>query len=174
LKSLVLSMRFIYAEQFTTRPSRGSVFVEFKDEETANTFLKLDPQPKWNGQDLLIKSKRQYCDEKVDEINAKQAKGSADKESTPEDNQKTRREEEQKNGSNRGDPGGRSGGSSRGGRGRGEHRPNQGEDSKRTASVSELELADGDTTVRRKVPIAEELCGDLGEIQKVKFRLYHI
>jgi len=119
LKSLVLLMRF------TTRPSRGSVFVEFEDEETANAFLKLDPQPKWNGQDLVIKSKRQYCDEKVDEINAKQAKGSADKESTREDNQKTRREEEQKNGSNRGGRG------SRGCRGCGGHRPNQGENSKR-------------------------------------------
>jgi lupus La protein len=32
-----------------------------------------------------------------------------------------------------------------------------------------LELADGDTTVRRKIPISEELCGDLGQLQKVVF-----
>ena len=49
---------------------KGSVFVEFDSEETAKAFLALDPKPKWNGEDLLIKSKKQYCDEKVDDINA--------------------------------------------------------------------------------------------------------
>lgn len=49
---------------------KGSVFVEFDSEDTAKTFLDLDPAPKWNGKDLIIKSKKQYCDEKVKEINA--------------------------------------------------------------------------------------------------------
>ena len=49
---------------------KGSVFVEFGSEESAKAFLLLDPKPKWNGEDLLIKSKKQYCDEKIDDINA--------------------------------------------------------------------------------------------------------
>lgn len=49
---------------------KGSVFVEFKSEEKAKEFLALDPKPKFNDQELLIKSKKEYCDEKVDEINS--------------------------------------------------------------------------------------------------------
>ncbi|CRG89740.1 La protein homolog [Talaromyces islandicus] len=49
---------------------KGSVFVEFDTEETQKKFLELDPKPKWNGQDLLIKSKKDYCDEKVRDIQA--------------------------------------------------------------------------------------------------------
>lgn len=49
---------------------KGSVFVEFKTEEKAKEFLALDPKPKFNDQELLIKSKKEYCDEKVDEINS--------------------------------------------------------------------------------------------------------
>ena len=49
---------------------KGSVFVEFDSEDTAKKFLHLDPKPKWKGEDLLIKSKKQYCDEKVDDINS--------------------------------------------------------------------------------------------------------
>lgn len=47
---------------------KGSVFVEFDSEETQQAFLALDPKPKWQGSDLLIKSKKQYCDEKVEDI----------------------------------------------------------------------------------------------------------
>lgn len=47
---------------------KGSVFVEFDTEELQKKFLELDPKPKWNGQDLLIKSKKDYCDEKVRDI----------------------------------------------------------------------------------------------------------
>ena len=47
---------------------KRSVFVEFDTEETAKAFLTLDPKPKWKGNDLMIKSKKQYCDEKVDDI----------------------------------------------------------------------------------------------------------
>ena len=47
---------------------KSSVFVEFDSEDTAKAFLALEPKPKWNGQDLMIKSKKQYCDEKVEDI----------------------------------------------------------------------------------------------------------
>lgn len=50
------------------RVFKGSVFVEFDSEETQQTFLALDPKPKWKGSDLVIKSKKQYCEEKVEEI----------------------------------------------------------------------------------------------------------
>ena len=49
---------------------KGSVFVEFDSEETQKKFLSLDPKPKWRGKDLQIKSKKQYCDDKVDDIAA--------------------------------------------------------------------------------------------------------
>ena len=53
---------------------KGSVFVEFDSEETQKKFLAMDPAPKWNGKDLIIKSKKQYCDEKVDDIAAGKVK----------------------------------------------------------------------------------------------------
>jgi lupus La protein len=49
---------------------KGSVFVEFDSEETQQKFLALNPKPKWKGQELLIKSKKDYCDEKIKEIEA--------------------------------------------------------------------------------------------------------
>ena len=49
---------------------KGSVFVEFNSEETQQAFLALDPKPRWQGEELLIKSKKQYCDDKVDDIAA--------------------------------------------------------------------------------------------------------
>ena len=49
---------------------KGSVFVEFDSEETAKKFLAIDPAPQYDGRNLLIKSKKQYCDEKVDLINS--------------------------------------------------------------------------------------------------------
>ena len=49
---------------------KGSVFVEFDSEEAQKKFLALDPKPKWKGKDLLIKSKKQYCDDKLDDIEA--------------------------------------------------------------------------------------------------------
>lgn len=47
---------------------KGSVFVEFDTETTQKAFLALDPQPKWKNVDLQIKSKKQYCDDKVEDI----------------------------------------------------------------------------------------------------------
>ncbi len=52
------------------RMFKGSVFVEFDSENTQKSFLALDPKPKWKGQDLEIKSKKNYCDEKVEDIKA--------------------------------------------------------------------------------------------------------
>jgi lupus La protein len=50
---------------------KGSVFVEFDSEETQKKFLALDPKPKWKGTtELLIKSKKEYCDDKVKDIEA--------------------------------------------------------------------------------------------------------
>lgn len=49
---------------------KGSVFVEFDSEETQKAFLALDPKPKWQGKEPQIKSKKQYCDDKVDDIAA--------------------------------------------------------------------------------------------------------
>ena len=50
------------------RKFKGSVFVEFDSEETQQKFLALDPKPKWRGSELLIKSKKLYCEEKVEDI----------------------------------------------------------------------------------------------------------
>lgn len=47
---------------------KGSVFAEFDSEDTAKAFLAQEPKPKWDGQELMIKSKKQYCDEKVEDI----------------------------------------------------------------------------------------------------------
>ncbi|KAL4895951.1 hypothetical protein BDV59DRAFT_173517 [Aspergillus ambiguus] len=55
---------------------KGSVFVEFESEEKQKAFLALDPKPQWKGQDLLIKSKKEYCDEKVRDIEAGRIKPS--------------------------------------------------------------------------------------------------
>ena len=49
---------------------KGSVFVEFDSEDTQKAFLALDPKPKWKDNELQIKSKKQYCDDKVDDITA--------------------------------------------------------------------------------------------------------
>ncbi|KMP04026.1 RNA-binding La domain containing protein [Coccidioides immitis RMSCC 2394] len=56
---------------------KGSVFVEFDSEESQKKFLALDPKPKWKGTtELLIKSKKEYCDEKLKEIEAGRLKPS--------------------------------------------------------------------------------------------------
>ena len=49
---------------------KGSVFVEFATEEKQKEFLALEKKPQWKGEDLVIKSKKEYCDEKVEEIKA--------------------------------------------------------------------------------------------------------
>ena len=60
---------------------KGSVFVEFDSEEAQKKFLALDPKPQWKGKDLLIKSKKQYCDDKVADIEAGRIQPKAQRES---------------------------------------------------------------------------------------------
>lgn len=55
---------------------KGSVFVEFGDEDKQKEFLALEEKPKWNGKELIIKSKKQYCEEKLEEIKAGNVKPS--------------------------------------------------------------------------------------------------
>ena len=111
---------------------KRSVFVEFDSDETAKAFLALDPKPKWKGNDLLIKSKKQYCDEKCDDIAAGKVKAN---QYSPRDQSKIkrkrdddgkdwreRRDEDRKSGfQNKGHKGfgssGRGRGGNRGGRG---------------------------------------------------------
>lgn len=40
-----------------TREFKGSVFVEFADFKSVDAFLKADPKPVWNGEELVIMSK---------------------------------------------------------------------------------------------------------------------
>ncbi|KAH7052151.1 RNA-binding La domain protein [Macrophomina phaseolina] len=47
---------------------KGSVFVEFEDEETQKNFLALDPKPKFEGKDLIIMGKKEYVDMKAKDI----------------------------------------------------------------------------------------------------------
>ncbi|KAF2232611.1 hypothetical protein EV356DRAFT_534532 [Viridothelium virens] len=47
---------------------KGSIFVEFETEEAAKQFLQLDPPPKFHEMPLVIKSKKDYCEQKVEDI----------------------------------------------------------------------------------------------------------
>ena len=109
---------------------KGSVFVEFDSEATQKAFLALDPKPKWKGNDLIIKTKKQYCDEKVDDIRAGKVRANSqdrrqshhrDKQDHNDDRDwRTRRDEDRKSGFKDRNGGGRKGfGSSGRGRGRG-------------------------------------------------------
>lgn len=49
---------------------KGSVFVEFDSEETATKFLETDPKPTYDGKELQVMSKKEYCDKKVEDIKA--------------------------------------------------------------------------------------------------------
>ncbi|KAI4133589.1 MAG: hypothetical protein LQ338_000101 [Usnochroma carphineum] len=104
---------------------KGSVFVEFDSEKSQKKFLELDPKPKWKGEDLIIKSKKQYCDDKIEDIKAGRIKPKTAEEKRlaegkggDERDWRVRREEDLRNGHRRGG-GGRGFGSHKGGRGRG-------------------------------------------------------
>ena len=115
---------------------KGSVFIEFDSDATQKAFLALDPAPKWKGNDLVIKSKKQYCDEKVEDIRsgkikARQDDGQSNYRGRRGDNDdrdwRTRRNEDSKSGftdrHGRGNRGfGSSGRGRGGGRGRGQDR----------------------------------------------------
>jgi lupus La protein len=55
---------------FPSREFKGSVFVEFDSQELQQEFLERvkDKPLKWEGKDLLVKSKQDYCQEKLDLI----------------------------------------------------------------------------------------------------------
>ena len=100
---------------------KGSVFVEFDSVDTTQKFLALDPKPQYNGQDLLIMSKKQYCDGKVADINA----GRVRPKSHGDRDWRERRDRDNKTGSRDDRRGGRRGGrgfGSRHGRGQNNHR----------------------------------------------------
>lgn len=46
---------------------KGSVFVEWEDEDTAKKFMEMEPQPTWKGHDLLILWKNDYEAQKAQE-----------------------------------------------------------------------------------------------------------
>ncbi|KAI9739189.1 MAG: hypothetical protein M1834_007402 [Cirrosporium novae-zelandiae] len=108
---------------------KGSVFVEFDSEETAKKFIELDPKPKFQDtKELLIKSKKQYCDEKIHDINTGKIKRNNDaRDYKRRDNRdwRERRDEDAKKGfrDNRDRRGGHKG---FGGRGRGGHKSHRG------------------------------------------------
>ena len=47
---------------------KGSVFAEFATEDLQKAFLELDPKPQFQGKDLQMMSKKEYCDGKVEDI----------------------------------------------------------------------------------------------------------
>jgi lupus La protein len=115
---------------------KGSVFVEFTTEEAAQDFLKLDPKPTWEGHDLLIMSKKAYCEGKEQLIkegkiqpstaprdkfwegkNGSNDRGRRDRGGFDKNDWKQRRDYDQKNGFNDKRGGGRGRGRGRGGRG---------------------------------------------------------
>lgn len=49
---------------------KGSVFVEFETEELAKAFLEQENKPKYQGKELQIMSKKEYCDKKNEDIKA--------------------------------------------------------------------------------------------------------
>lgn len=49
---------------------KRSVFAEFETEEIAQQFLALDPKPKFDGKDMTIMSKKDYCEQKIEDIKA--------------------------------------------------------------------------------------------------------
>lgn len=97
---------------------KGSVFVEFENEDLATAFLALDPKPKYQDRELQIMSKKEYCDKKVEDIKAGRIKAGRDRGHSSRDDRKggrggrdnkrrrddddrdwrTRRDEDRKNG----------------------------------------------------------------------------
>lgn len=70
---------------------KGSVFVEFENEELAASFLALDPKPKYQDRELQIMSKKEYCDKKVDDIRAGKIRAGHDRGQRGRDSRDNRR-----------------------------------------------------------------------------------
>ncbi|KAL9095216.1 MAG: hypothetical protein Q9165_002472 [Trypethelium subeluteriae] len=61
-------VRAIRLRRTPDRLFKGSVFVEFETEEAAKQFLQLDPPPNFHQMPLVIKSKKEYCEQKIEDI----------------------------------------------------------------------------------------------------------
>ncbi|KAK6085860.1 La protein-like protein [Seiridium cupressi] len=109
---------------------KGSVFVEWADQETADKFMALDPQPKWKDHDMLILRKLEYMEQKNEKIRNGDGelsgsrhrgrgnfRGRGGRRDGDSDNWKERRDRDQRNGHR--DQRGRGRGRGRGNRGRG-------------------------------------------------------
>ncbi|KAK8090872.1 La domain-containing protein [Apiospora phragmitis] len=129
---------------------KGSVFVEWADQETAEKFMALDPKPTWKEHDLLIMWKAEYTKQKNDAIREgkiqpknnhgkpfHRGRGRGGFRGTQRDGAdandwKKRRDVDQKRGfaerRDSHDQRGRGRGRGRGGRGRGDHRGGRGRD----------------------------------------------
>ncbi|KAK8080620.1 hypothetical protein PG997_008438 [Apiospora hydei] len=130
---------------------KGSVFVEWADQETAEKFMALDPKPTWKEHDLLIMWKAEYTKQKNDAIREgkiqpknnhgkpfQRGRGRGgfrgnQREGADSNDWKKRRDEDQKRGfggdrRDSRDQRGRGRGRGRGGRGRGDHRGGRGRD----------------------------------------------
>ncbi|MCJ1402906.1 hypothetical protein MMC11_006127 [Xylographa trunciseda] len=146
---------------------KGSVFVEFDSAETAKSFLDLDSKPKFDGKDLMIKSKKQYCDEKVDDINNGKIKGRSNENSRKhkdggnDRDWRERRANDQKRGfkDDRKDRGHKGFGSSRGrGRGRGSggsfrDRNDEKQKQRNDREVPKVAVSTEDPPVETKLPL---------------------
>ena len=94
---------------------KGSVFVEFDSVDSARKFVGLEPKPQYHDKELLIMSKKQYCDEKVEVINAGKVR--------PDDQDwRKRRDADMKNGLDKGSRRSNRGGRGKRGRGGNQHR----------------------------------------------------
>ncbi|KAH6659630.1 hypothetical protein BKA67DRAFT_529773 [Truncatella angustata] len=108
---------------------KGSVFVEWADQEAADKFMALDPQPKWKDHDMLILRKLVYQEQKNEKFRNGDGELSGPRRGRGNfrggrggnrggsDNWKDRRDRDQKNGHR--DQRGRGRGRGRGNRGRG-------------------------------------------------------
>jgi lupus La protein len=90
---------------------KGSAFVEFESTEVMQEFMDIESKPKWEGKELKYQTKKDYCANKVEDINAG----------------KIRPNEKDERGSFRG----RGGGRGRGDRGRGRGRGGRGNNDRR-------------------------------------------
>jgi lupus La protein len=55
---------------------KGSVFVEFESPEVMQAFMDLETKPQWEGTDLKFTTKKEYCEGKINDINAGKIRGS--------------------------------------------------------------------------------------------------
>lgn len=123
---------------------KGSVFVEFDDEDLQKKFLALEPKPKFQGTELLIKSKREYCEEKAADIAAGKVKPNEWRSRRKDDDERDwreRREDDRKKGFHNDRHGKRGGGRGYGSRGGRDRDGGRGDRSKRDSRDSRHVLA---------------------------------